>query len=176
MQQKGIDITFDIFYLQHDIPCTGFIFYDNTVVRNGKPVSYCHIADAGKLDWDSMNEGGHLYGHTYYSIESNHDRTMQLLDTKRDTKLKRRCLGNWGHMSNYDCINNLSIMVTEDTKAVMFTHRSADCNSLELSKEVHQAHIDTWGNRRLFNNIVLEYAEQDSSVALVEQFVDTISM
>ncbi len=177
MQQKGADITFDIFYLQHDVPCTGFTFYDNTVVRNGKPVSYCHIADnGGRMDWDAMNENGYLHGHTYYSIESNYDRTLQLLDKKRDTKLKRRCLGSWGHTSNYDCINNLSIMATEDTKAVIFTHRSEDCNNLELSKEVHQDYIDTWGQRRLFKNIVLEYAEQNEAVALVEQFIDTIAL
>lgn len=155
----GDSFTVKVTSLNHDVPCFGYKFINNYYNE-----SYGHIADNGGIPykkWDWWK------GLTYYSVESNHDRTMQLLDTKRDGKLKRRVLGYYGHTNNYDAIKMLVEIVNYNTNGVIFTHLSEDCNSEEVAREVHDTYLTVFGERTKFKDIKLLYARQNEPVELI---------
>lgn len=145
--------------MKHDKFCNGYIIDEHETDE-----TYVHIADNGKI-WDKGTIDM-LSNYDYYSIESNHDRTMQLLDKKRHEGLKRRVLGAYGHTNNYDAIELASKLVGTRTKSIIFNHLSEECNSPELAKEVHENYIATWGLKTEFKDIKIQYAKQNEVVKL----------
>ena len=146
------------FDLKHDSDCVGYILYD-------KNESFCFISDnGGYIKRDDLTS--YLRNHTWYSIESNYDETMQYLDTTRHTGLKRRVLGAYGHTSNVQAINNASQMVGDNTKGIIFTHLSSHCNTIELAYDTHANYIEVWGHKNLFKNIKISYALEKECVVL----------
>ncbi len=153
---KSLDIT--PFKLNHDKECQGYMISEH----NGE--TYVHIADNGKL-WDKDIIQA-LYNKEYYSIESNHDLTLQINDTKRHEGLKRRVLGVYGHTANHDAMELAFKLVGERTKGILFNHLSEHCNSVELASLTHDNLIGIWGKRTEFKNIKIKYALQDNIVEL----------
>jgi phosphoribosyl 1,2-cyclic phosphodiesterase len=158
-ESVGNSLTLLPFELNHDVECYGLM-----VTEHYTNERYVHICDNGgfydkhKIDILSNAE--------YYSIESNHDRTMQILDKKRHEGLKRRCLGYYGHQNNYDAMSLAFKLVGEKTKSIIFTHLSEDCNSEELAREIHMEMISIWGHKTEFKNIKIGYARQNEIVEL----------
>ncbi|MDR1905674.1 MAG: MBL fold metallo-hydrolase [Clostridiales bacterium] len=67
-------------------------------------------------------------------IEANHDKDM-LLNGKYPHALKKRITGGRGHLSNLDCAELLSSIVTPRTKNVWLAHLSEENNLPELAFE-----------------------------------------
>lgn len=149
---NAIDIT--PFELNHDVYCVGYLIEEHDTLE-----SLVFISDNGRLwEKDTINL---LKNKTYYMIESNHDRTLQILDKKRDTLLKRRVLGSHGHTNNYDAMNLAIKLVSEDTKSVCFHHLSQECNNEQLAFAVHNNMLSIRGERTRFKNVNIQYAKQD---------------
>ena len=145
------------FPLNHDKECQGYMITSNSE-------SYVHIADNGKL-WDK-DIIEHLHNKKYYSIESNHDRTLQINDMKRHEGLKRRVLGAYGHTNNVDAMELAFKLIGDKTRSIVFNHLSDECNSLELASTTHNNLISIWGKKTEFKNIKIQYAEQERIIKL----------
>jgi len=156
--KKGEKFSIYLFELKHDVPCYGFIIFDN------EDNSLVHVSDnGGYMDRVLLEK---LHNHTYYLIESNYDEYMQIIDTTRNEKLKRRVLGAWGHTSNVQAMSNFFKLVGERTKGLMFTHLSEHCNSLDIAKNTHDNLIDIWGKNRELKNVTIKYANQSNSTEM----------
>lgn len=153
--QKGNNFELTVFNLNHDKACVGFAINDYNE-------TYVHIADNGGVLDKELYEL--LKNKEYYSIESNHDLTLQINDEKRHEGLKRRVLGWYGHSSNDKAMENAFKLVGDKTKAVQFNHLSEDCNSEELARLTHTNLISIWGNKTLFKDIKISYAHQNKIV------------
>ncbi len=158
-ESKGRYLDLTPFELNHDVECYGLMIYDKIIDE-----SYVHIADNGKLYDKKTIEL--LYNKDYYSIESNHDLTLQILDTKRHEGLKRRVLGFYGHTNNVDAIELAFKLVGDKTKGIVFNHLSEECNNEQLCKDTHDSLIGIWGKRTEFKNIKLSYARQNEIIKL----------
>jgi phosphoribosyl 1,2-cyclic phosphodiesterase len=66
----------------------------------------------------------------YYIFESNHNVKM-LIETNRPQSLKKRIIGDYGHMSNEDSANYLCDVVGNNTKEIVLAHLSEEANSKE---------------------------------------------
>lgn len=92
--------------------------------------------DVDKLVY--ITDTGYLYekvvelikGATYYIFESNHNVKM-LIETKRTQALKKRIMGDYGHMSNDDSSNYLCDVIDDNTKEIILAHLSEEANSHE---------------------------------------------
>ena len=67
---------------------------------------------------------------TYYIFESNHNVRM-LMNTDRPQHLKKRIMGDYGHLSNIDSANYLCDVVGENTKEIVLAHLSEEANSVD---------------------------------------------
>ena len=65
---------------------------------------------------------------TYYIFESNHNVRM-LMNTNRPQTLKKRIMGDYGHLSNIDSANYLCDIVGDGTKEIVLAHLSEEANS-----------------------------------------------
>ena len=68
----------------------------------------------------------------HYVFESNHDETM-LLRCKYPYFLKKRIISDSGHLSNTDCAEILSILISDKTKSIVLAHLSEEANTKELA-------------------------------------------
>ena len=65
---------------------------------------------------------------TYYIFESNHNVRM-LMNTNRPQTLKKRIMGDYGHLSNEDSANYLCDVIGDNTKEIVLAHLSEEANS-----------------------------------------------
>jgi len=123
-------------------------------------ICYCRLPHQGRgLDYDDTGE--HIgfvfeaYGHRMsfmtdlghltnnmknfhrnndvYFIEANYDLDMQIISSRPDF-LKRRIIGDHGHLSNSQTAEYLyELADSNKTKHVFLAHLSRDCNSAELA-------------------------------------------
>ena len=107
------------FPLSHDCPNTmGYL------VEDGKE-SLVYLTDTGfvpEKDFPLLKDK------TYYIFESNHDPKM-LYESKRPEYLIRRIISDTGHLSNYDSAYYLSNFISDDTREVVLSHLSDECNT-----------------------------------------------
>lgn len=104
--------------LFHDaIEPIGFIFYEDL-----KKLTY--ITDTGYVH-TSLNEL--IKDSDAFILESNHDPEL-LMASDRPFLLKRRILGNDGHLSNEDSMVILAQCMGKNTKYVFHAHVSQECN------------------------------------------------
>lgn len=115
------------FLLSHDAKePIGFVIED----QHHKIV---HGADTGYIDlaYQELLKHAHMY-----IIESNHHPEM-LLQSPRPMQLKRRILGEKGHLSNEDAAKLINSWMGPFKTYWMITHISEDCNSnLEIEKAI----------------------------------------
>ncbi|MFV0379849.1 MAG: MBL fold metallo-hydrolase [Anaerorhabdus sp.] len=136
--------------LSHDCDRTmGFILSHNSE-------KLVYITDTGYLNDKYIP---YLYGATYIILESNHDVEM-LMNSNRPQFLKSRIYCDSGHLSNDDCAQVLSKIVTVNTKEIILAHLSRDCNSDELALLTS---INKLKNNKelLSSNIIIKVAKQD---------------
>jgi len=157
VETKGASVTITPFELNHDVPCQGYMINDGYE-------TYVHIADNGKLYDKQLIEL--LNNKEYYSLESNHDLTLQINDTKRHEGLKRRVLGFYGHTSNTDAMDLAFKLVGDKTKGIIFNHLSEECNSEDLCRLTHNNLIAIWGKKTEFKNISIKYARQNVIITI----------
>ena len=115
------DVEINIIKTSHDAPGSiGFIIknYDKSCV---------YITDTGYINNKYFNA---LKNHDLYVIESNHDVEM-LMNGSYPYNLKRRILGNKGHLSNDDAAFYLSEFVGNKTKTIILAHLSDDNNTFD---------------------------------------------
>ena len=92
-----------------------------------------HGADTGYIDqaYQELLQHAHMY-----IIESNHH-PEKLLQSLRPMQLKRRILGEKGHLSNEDAAKLINSWMGPFKTYWMITHISEDCNSnLEIEKAI----------------------------------------
>ena len=66
----------------------------------------------------------------YYIFESNHNVRM-LMNTDRPQTLKKRIMGDYGHLSNIDSSNYLCDVIGNNTKQIVLAHLSEEANTPE---------------------------------------------
>ncbi len=94
-------------------------------------------------------------------FESNHDIDM-LMNSKRPWHLKQRILSVHGHLSNEECANHLKEIISQDTKCIILSHLSEECNDPALAYQVNYAAL---GGK----NILLLTASQDKEISILEE-------
>lgn len=112
------------FELSHDAHCFGYI-----IDHNDERLVY--MTDTGYIKDEYLS---YLYGAHYYIIESNHDPEM-LMKTNRPYNLKQRIINDRGHLSNEDCANALTYLISEDTREVVLAHLSQEANTPRLCRD-----------------------------------------
>ncbi len=116
--------------LSHDAPNTiGFVI-------QSQQEKLVYITDTGYIP---NHEKEFLTNADYYVFESNHDPDL-LMKTSRPMYVKRRILGDSGHLNNEDASYLLSQFVNERTKNIALAHLSQEAN-------VHQLALDTLEER-----------------------------
>ena len=99
-----------------------------------EPVGYNFFLGGKKLsvatDIGYMNSYilDHIKGSTAVILESNHDIEM-LKNGRYPEQLKRRILGNFGHLSNRDAADTALTLLKSGTRHIMLAHLSADNNT-----------------------------------------------
>lgn len=98
----------------------------------------------------------------YYIFESNHDVRM-LLNTDRPQYLKRRILGDYGHLSNEDSALYLSELIGDKTKEITLAHLSQEANTdeqaiLTFQKIMKDRNVST-------DSIIIRCASQTDTIS-----------
>ncbi|NPV70179.1 MAG: MBL fold metallo-hydrolase [Firmicutes bacterium] len=98
-----------------------------TVCCDGRALSI--VTDLGCVPpevADAVRDSTHLI------FESNHDRAMEL-SSGRAARLIYRVLSDVGHLSNDQAARALSEVVTHETRVILLSHLSLDCNRPQLA-------------------------------------------
>ncbi|MFA5203763.1 MAG: MBL fold metallo-hydrolase [Lentisphaeria bacterium] len=93
-------------------------------------------------------------------VESNHDVKM-VWDSGRPWNLKRRILGNHGHLSNDACSDLLRKVLHPRTRHLVLAHASQECNRYELIEQVARQCVTSLGRADLAPRV----ARQDDSLS-----------
>lgn len=148
------DVNFDIIKLSHDAPeCVGYV-----ISRLNKKMVY--ITDTGYINEKYFPQ---LANANAYILESNHDIDM-LSNGRYPFLLRKRILGDKGHLSNYDCARYLSLLSGSDTEVIVLAHLSEENNTPLLA---YQTLIDRLeSDNKKINRI--EIARQDERIDVIE--------
>ncbi|MBA2174785.1 MBL fold metallo-hydrolase [Halobacillus locisalis] len=118
----GIDV--ESFSVSHD--AADPMFY--TFHQDGKKVAL--VTDLGYV---SERIKKTVEGADAYIFESNHDVSMLRMG-RYPWNVKRRILGDSGHVSNEDCALALTDILTDETKRIYLAHLSLDNNMKDLAR------------------------------------------
>lgn len=143
------DVTINIIKTSHDVEGSiGFMISD-------KHSSCVYITDTGYINnkYFSM-----LKNHDIYIIESNHDVKM-LMNGGYPYHLKKRILGDKGHLSNDDAAYYLSEFVGDKTKTVILAHLSDENNDPDIALKTVKNVLDK-KNKKIKNLIVAKQKQR----------------
>lgn len=118
------DIEIETFNVSHD--AADPMFYQ--FAHDGKRLA--HITDTGYVS-DRMK--GVIRGADDFIFESNHDVSMLQMG-RYPWSVKRRILGDYGHVSNEDAAIAMSEVIGDCTKRIYLAHLSKDNNMKELAQ------------------------------------------
>lgn len=122
-------VSVEVVRASHDaLDAIGFIFH-----VDGKRI--IHITDTGYIINDNIEKFKGAYS---YTIESNYEEEVLIVNDKYPFNVKQRILSDRGHMSNVDCHHFLKNNITVDTKFVQFAHLSEKNNSPELVSQLNE--------------------------------------
>ena len=117
------DLEIDVIKTSHDVKgSVGFI-----VKNNSKSLVY--ITDTGYINNKYFKS---LKNHNLYIMESNHD-IKKLMEGKYPYHIKKRILGDKGHLSNVDSAYYLSEFIGDNTNTIILAHLSDDNNTYDLA-------------------------------------------
>ena len=94
-------------------------------------------------------------------FESNHDIDM-LLNSSRPWHLKQRILSAKGHLSNEECANILSNIISENTKCIILSHLSEECNDPSIAYDISYPVVAN-------TNIKLLVASENQEISILEE-------
>ena len=100
------------------------------IVSNGGGVRAAIVTDLGVPTAELM---GHLRGCSHISIESNYDEG-RLLSGPYPESLKRRIMGNGGHLSNSQTAGILDEIVGSDLRSIVLCHLSERNNAPHIAE------------------------------------------
>lgn len=95
-----------------------------------------------------------LTNRNLYILESNHDVEM-LSNGPYSFDLRKRILGDKGHLSNYDSALYLSKFIGSDTKCVMLAHLSEENNTPSLAYDTLMERLNS-NEQRIEKIVILE--------------------
>lgn len=148
------DIEVSLVKTSHDAPSSvGF------VIKN-ESKSCVYITDTGYINNKYFDI---LKNHDLYVLESNHDVKM-LMTGNYPHHLKKRILGNKGHLSNDDAAYYLSEFIGNKTKTIILAHLSDDNNTYEKALETVTSVLNS-KNKKVKNIII---AKQKQRTELIE--------
>lgn len=148
------DIEVSLVKTSHDAPSSvGF------VIKN-ESKSCVYIMDTGYINNKYFDI---LKNHDLYVLESNHDVKM-LMTGNYPHHLKKRILGNKGHLSNDDAAYYLSEFIGDRTKTIILAHLSDDNNTYEKALETVTSVLNS-KNKKVKNIII---AKQKQRTELIE--------
>ena len=127
-------------------------------VVNSTKSSLVYITDTGYLNLKYFK---HLKNKEIYVIESNHDVEM-LMNGKYPYHLKKRVLGDRGHLSNQDCAYYLNKLVGKKTKHIILSHLSQENNCPKI------AYKTTKKATTINPNLTIHISKQTESTELIE--------
>ena len=110
------------FRVSHDVCCVGF-----NIEEDCNKISI--VTDLGYTTNEIVER---LYGSRLVVIESNHDEDMVVASTKYPPVLKRRILGDKGHLSNINCAKVVAKLAQNNVRQVLFAHLSEETNTPAL--------------------------------------------
>lgn len=115
---------FDVsaFKVSHDVNCVGF-----SIKENSHKVSI--VTDLGYTTNEIVER---LYDSRLVILESNHDEKMVASSTKYPTILKRRILGDYGHLSNINCARVVAQLAQHNVRQIVCAHLSEENNTPQL--------------------------------------------
>lgn len=148
------DLEISLIKTSHDaLGSVGFIIKNNDK-------SCVYITDTGYINNKYFEV---LKNHDLYVIESNHDVSM-LMNGSYPYHLKRRILGNKGHLSNDDAAYYLSEFIGDNTKTVILAHLSDDNNTYENALNTVSSTLKS--KNKMIKNIII--AKQKERTDLIE--------
>lgn len=106
-----------------------------------KGINFCLVTDIGEITADIRH---HIGKAQYLVIESNHDEQM-VISGKYPDYLKKRILGNRGHLSNANCGLALAENMTESLRVVWLCHLSEENNHPELARKTVDTTLRSYG-------------------------------
>lgn len=109
----------------------------------------------GRLSVSTATDLGHfprevferIAGSSLILLESNHDPDMLRANPHYSPVLKRRILGDHGHLSNQTCAGVLSPLIAAGTGTVILGHLSGENNTPELARRVSEEALAREGIR-----------------------------
>ncbi len=107
----------------------------------------------GQLSVSTATDLGHytrkvheaISGSDLVLLESNHDPDLLLANPHYSERLKRRILGNHGHLSNDACAEALVSLVSTGVKSIILGHLSGENNTPRLALETSQTRAEIEG-------------------------------
>ncbi|MGV3488715.1 MAG: MBL fold metallo-hydrolase [Tuberibacillus sp.] len=145
------DIDVESFGVSHDAAEPMFFLFHHEGKR---------LALATDLGYVSDHIKGTIKDANAYILEANHDIQM-LLAGHYPWNVKRRILGDSGHISNEDAGQALTEILTDRTKQVYLAHLSKDNNMKELARMSVQQKLEQHGIR---TGIHLELFDTDPEI------------
>ncbi len=122
------ELTVEVIKASHDAAdAVGFIFHINDQ-------KFVHLTDTGYILRENIEKCKNAYS---YTIESNYEEQVLIVNDKYPFKVKQRILSELGHLSNEDCHAFLKENIGNNTKYVQFAHLSENNNSSELVEQLN---------------------------------------
>jgi phosphoribosyl 1,2-cyclic phosphodiesterase len=142
------DIPIKVIKTSHDVESYGYIIGDKLV----------YITDTGYVNEKYFDM---ISNKDLYIFESNHDIEM-LMNGSYPYHLKKRILGDKGHLSNKDSSYYLSKIIGSNTKYIILAHLSEENNTKEKALETFLSHDS---NKEIKTVII---ADQKERTELIE--------
>jgi phosphoribosyl 1,2-cyclic phosphodiesterase len=110
----------------------------------GGPVSIATATDLGVFSRDVFDR---IRGSDLVLLESNHDPDLLRANPHYSQQLKRRILGDRGHLSNEACSQALLSLIATGTRNVILGHLSGENNNPTLARRVSVSALEREGIR-----------------------------
>ncbi len=110
----------------------------------GAGVSIATATDLGHFTPDILSA---ISGSSLVLLESNHDPDMLMQNRSYSAQLKRRILGNKGHLSNEACAQAILQLTETGVHHIILGHLSGENNTPELALSVSENRVEEAGIR-----------------------------
>ena len=123
--------------------------------------SMVYITDTGYINDKYFKK---LYNHDLYIMESNHDVEM-LMEGSYPSYLKKRIIGDKGHLSNVQAAEYLTYFVGPKTKWIVLAHLSDENNNYEKAYDTVKKVLDS-NNKKADKILIAKQKEMLETIDL----------
>lgn len=148
------DITVSSFKVSHDVPCVGYSF-----MSGGTKISLA--TDLGCIDNNIISR---ISDSDVVLLECNHDEQLLKNNPRYVPWLKKRILGDSGHLSNNACAAAAVSLAAGGVKQIILGHLSKENNYPELAYATVRLKLDSLG----YTGVQIEVASPDKLSGLYE--------